>query len=620
MKLAFKFQGQFFSFLIKKSKPTIVALFIILMSFLVFSGMIQKSDIKPTMAPLSQEFLEFISRPTREIRFTSEGYPLGLIPAPHDVSHLKHQARPMAITTAIPSYYDLRLQNKLTPIKNQGSCGSCWAFATYGSQESFLMPVELLDFSEQHLIDNHGFDYGPCDGGHIYMSAAYLTRWAGPLREADDPYIYALSGEVKEVKHVQDIIFIPPRSNSTDNDLIKQAVMNYGAVYTTMYWDSACYNSAFKSYYNPGNPVGGHAVAIVGWDDNFEASKFNTPPPGNGAFIVRNSWGPNWGDKGYFYVSYYDAYFASDDLNAVIRAENVNNYQVIYQYDELGWVQTWGYNSETAWMANIFQATAAYPLKAVGFYNPNSTASYEIYIYKNVSTGQPRNGELAATKTGTLTMPGYFTITLDQPVPLSANQYFSVVLKLTTPGLRYQICTETKLTNYTSQAVSHPGLSLISYDGINWTDFGSYDPDGDGQGLDVCLKAYAGIEPIYPPLNLRLTRLENNFIFFKEKINRLTWSANLANRVPLANHKIYRKSAGEYNYSLIATIGPSQYYYDDRALKNPDLYSYQVTVVDELGRESDPVSTAAGSGPTVKKSEPRAYRGKIASNYVTNNK
>jgi len=570
----------FFNFFLRIA-PALVLLFlsIVLLNF-SFPGARSDTSEIPRMAPINPEFLDYQLRPDAPAfaRYTPEGYPLGLVPALLDLSHFQNQR--IVRLGAFPSTYDLRTLNKLTVIKNQGNCGSCWAFATYGSLESFLMPTEIRDFSEQNLIDHHGFDYGPCDGGNIHMSAAYLARWGGPLREEDDPYIYTQS---EAAKHVQEIIMIPPRSDSTDNDRIKQAVMTYGAVYVAMYWDSNCYNSTYRSYYNSSSAVGGHAVAIVGWNDNFEATKFNTPPPGNGAFIVRNSWGPSWGENGYFYVSYYDTYFARRGFNAVVKAENSSNYQVVYQYDPLGWVTSFGYGTNTAWMANIFQATSDFPIKAVGFYVPATENDYEIYIYKDVSAGQPRSGQLAASKTGAILSPGYYTVVLDTAVAVSVGHNFSVVLKLTTPGYNYPIPAEGAYSGYSSQAVSNPGLSFVSSDGSSWFDFGGY-------GYDVCLKAYAGLTPLYPPLNLTVTTLENNFIFFKEHINRLTWSANPENRTRITSHKIYRKAATDLKYSLLGTVDGSQYSYDDRGLKNPEVYSYQVTILDELGRESDPAT------------------------------
>jgi len=588
-------------------KTLILTSLLLAFLFMAYTNLTSDETKLPTMAPVSKAFLDYQNKQFTQIRYTAEGYPLGWIPDIHDFSYLAFK-QPLRLK-ALPAAFDLRTQNKLTPIKNQGACGSCWAFATYGSLESYLMPNEIKDFSEENLIDKHGFDSGPCDGGNWTMAIAYLTRWAGPVNESDDPYLHA---EPQTVKHVQESILIPGRSDSLDNDLIKQMVMTYGAVYTTMYWVSSFYNSTYKTYYNTGTADGGHAVAIVGWDDNFDASKFNNTPPGNGAFIVRNSWGGSWGESGYFYVSYYDAYFARD-FSAVIKGENVSNYQTIYQYDTLGWVSTWGYGQETGWMANIFQATENLPVKAVGFYNPGLNASYEIYVYKNVVPGQPRSGTLASSKSGSLSLPGFYTIVLDQAVPVTSGQYFSVVLKLTTPGTNYQICAEGRYAGYSSNAVSAPGRSFISSNGSSWLDFGAYDPDGDGQGWEVCLKAYAGLDPLYPPLNLNLTRLENNLIFFKEKINHLTWSANPANTIPLTAHRIYRKGKTDSMFNLIATVGPNQFSYDDRALRNPADYSYQVTAVDAYNRESDPAVLLSGSSTALKESLPKPYRGKTVS-------
>ncbi|MGB9835357.1 MAG: lectin like domain-containing protein [Candidatus Saccharicenans sp.] len=596
-----------------RSKLTLTLLLALMIAGLaVFCANLSSDENKlPVMAPVSKAFVDYQNRQAIQIKFTAEGYPLGWIPDIHDFSYLRF-SQPLRLK-ALPPVYDLRTQNKLTPVKNQGACGSCWAFATFGSLESYLMPNEIKDFSEENLIDHHGLDYGPCDGGNWTMAMAYLARWDGPVDESADPYLHA---DPQPVKHVQESILIPGRTSSLDNDLIKQMVMTYGAVYTSMYWVSSFYNSTYKSYYNTGTAEGGHAVAIVGWDDNFEASKFNSTPPGNGAFIVRNSWGGTWGESGYFYVSYYDAYFARSS-SAVIKGENVNNYQAIYQYDPLGWVSTWGYSQETGWLANIFQATENLPIKAVGFYNPGINANYELYVYKNVTPGQPRSGTLATSKSGTLSLPGFYTVTLDQSVPVTTGQNFSVVLKLTTPGRNYQICAEGRYAGYSSNAVSNPGKSFISSDGNSWFDFGSYDPDGDGQGWDVCLKAYAGLDPIYPPLNLNLTRLENNLIFFKEKINRLTWSANPANTVPLTAYKIYRKGRTDSTFVLVGTVGPNQLTYDDRALRNPTDYSYQVTAVDAYNRESDPAVVLSGSATVLKDKQPRSYRGKISTLALT---
>ncbi|HOM93665.1 MAG TPA: lectin like domain-containing protein [Candidatus Saccharicenans sp.] len=598
---------------LKKKRIPILVLFFIIVGLGTLPGVATGEDRKLSMAPLDKTFLEYISRPPKVLHYTAEGHPLGLIPGPRDLSYLKTGGIPRAkAVVALPASYDLRTLNKVTPVRNQGSCGSCWAFATYGSLESFLMPAEPRDFSEEHLIHNHGFDYGPCYGGTLDMATAYLARWGGPVNETDDPYV---SGNGYSVaKHVQEVMMIPPRSGPLDNSLVKQAIMDYGAVYVDMVWDDSSYNSTYKAYYNPGNTGGGHAVAIVGWDDNFEASKFNTAPAGNGAFIVKNSWGANWGDHGYFYVSYYDAYFGRRGVNGVVKAENPGKYVVNYQYDPLGWIYNLGYAKDTAWMANIFQAQAGLPIEAVSFYTSSTENYYEIYIYVDVASGQPRSGELKSTKSGSINSLGYFTVELDNPVALTTGQYFSVVLKLRTVGYNYPIPAEGRIEGYTSAAVSNPGMGFVSEDGVSWEALNKY------FDYDICLKAFAGLTPIYPPINLRLASLENNFIFFKEKINRLTWAANPANGTNIVSHKIYRKASNESTFSLLATVSGTQYTFDDRGLKNPGNYSYQVTVVDEYERESDPATVSGSAETPAKVLKTKSYRTKVAPKNLVDSK
>jgi len=546
-----------------------------------------------TPAPINNDFLEYLKEPSLKKwrKYSETGYAFGLIPSPHDFSYFKDL--PLVKIQNLPASYDLRTEGKLTPIKNQGQCGSCWAFASYGSLESFLMPSEARDFSEQNLIDRHGFDWEPCEGGDIFMSTAYLARWSGPVNEKDDPYVFSNLDGFKTRKHIQEVVCVPRRSDSLDNNLIKQAVMTYGAVYASMYYSNYCYNAIYKSYYNTTEEEGAHAVAIVGWDDNFDKNKFNTIPPGNGAFIVRNSWGKNWGENGYFYVSYYDNYFAKKEISAAITAEPPTCYSVIYQYDKLGWTWSLGYGSDTAWFANMFTATSSYPLLAVSFYAAASSNDYEIYIYKNVKDGQPRSGILARKQTGSLNSPGYFTVPLKVGVSLVPGQKFSVVVKLKTKNYNYPLPIEYPHKGYSSRARANVGESFISNNGETWSDLHT-SWDGRFANTNVCLKAFAGLPPVYPPKNFTLQRLENNYIFFIEYINRLNWEANPDNRIEIKAYRLYRmrKGVSDESYELVDEFDASIFAYDHRGLKKDELYSYRITSVDEYGRESEPTEVS----------------------------
>ena len=409
-------------------------------------------------APLNPAFLAFqtTAAETWAQRRAPSEHPLGWRPGPVDLSHLRTAVRiPKALPKAFDASFDLRTQGKLTAIKNQNPYGTCWAHATCASMESALLPGETNDFSENNMVNLHGFDWGFDDGGNASVSMAYLTRWDGPVNESDDPYPDegGSTGAETVRKHVQQVYLLPPKASATDNDAIKQALLDYGALYVNYYHDDTYYNSTYKSYYYSGASNGNHAVAIVGWNDDFSASQFNSAPAGNGAYIVRNSWGTSWGDSGYFYVSYYDSIFARDEVCAFHNAETTSNYARVYHYDPLGWVSSIGTGSGTTfWGANLFAAEADESLSAVGFYAASTGTAYQIYVYKGVTAGSPRSGTLAVSNSGTRLAPGYCTIDLSAPVALTNGQRFSIVLKLTTPGNNYPLPFEYAYAGYSSAA------------------------------------------------------------------------------------------------------------------------------------------------------------------------
>jgi len=134
----------------------------------------------PQRAPVNPEFLayqETLRTMAPKWLRTEEGYALGLVPSPVDLSHVT--ADPLQKISpldrlSLPSSYDLRSLGRVTPVKDQGGCGSCWAFATMGSLESWLLTSSAVSWnlSENNLKECHDFAYGPCEGGDRFMSTA----------------------------------------------------------------------------------------------------------------------------------------------------------------------------------------------------------------------------------------------------------------------------------------------------------------------------------------------------------------------------------------------------------------------------------------------------------------
>ncbi len=452
-----------------------------------------------TQAPLNPEWLAFEKNRTEGkpmVTTTASGKSLGYGPSPVDLSYLKGKevSRPAQIQ-AYPASYDLRTIGKVTSVKDQGVYNTCWAFATYGSLESYLLPAENWDFSEYNLATQSGFDFPWYEKGNAFMSTAYLARWNGPVNEADDPYPadearlsngISCGNACPIQKHSQDVYFFPGRISSSDNNNIKLGLTTYGALCVLMHWDDAYYSTSPATYYNPVNNSSNHLVAIVGWDDNYPRTNFHGSagaPPGNGAFIMKNSWGPSWGDGGYFYLSYYDI---SLQTSTAFTAEPVSNYASVYQYDPLGWVSSGGYDNPIAWGANIFIAdVSANPITAVGFYTNDLNTQYEVYIYTSPTSG-PLGGTQYVGPQGTMPLAGYHTVKLASPVPLTAGQLFSVVIKLTTSGYGFPLAHEYAVPGYSSAATASPGQSYVSGDGSTWDDITIYEPTAN-----LCIKAFA---------------------------------------------------------------------------------------------------------------------------------
>jgi hypothetical protein len=374
-----------------------------------------------------------------------------------------------------------------------------------------------------------------------------------------------------------------------DNDRIKQAIIDLGAVYAEMYFNRDLLNGTYNSYYNTTVMTDLHAVAIIGWNDDFEREKFSPQPPGNGAFLCKNSLGGNFGDAGYFYVSYYDTYLGRFSLPAVFTAEPAAGLTQNYQYDPVGCTARLGYGSETAWFANQFVSVSTDPLAAVSFYSYGATGEYQVSVYGNATPGLPLSGTLVSQFEGTLETAGYATLRLPEPIPLAVNEHFSVVVRLRNPGNNFPIPLEFPLDGF--NAVFQAGLnqSFISADGQAWNDLTTYQGTTYAQ-TNVCLKAFAGFPPVYPPAYLRVDRLVNDLVFYKEYVDKLSWSRHPGNTETIVAYRIYQKVKGAPNdsYAFLDETGTNDLTYYVRGLLEDSAYAYRVTAVTDSGREGDP--------------------------------
>lgn len=210
-----------------------------------------------------------------------------------------------------------------------------------------------------HMTMHNSFLLGQDEGGEYTMSMAYLLAWQGPVLESEDPYGDGYSPDnLKPSKHVQEIQVLGPK----DYDAVKRAVYLQGGVQSSLFTsmrdyesESVYYNRETNSYCYIGSEQPNHDSVIVGWDDNYPKENFNMELEGDGAFICTNSWGEDFGDQGYFYVSYHDSNIGVHNI-VYTGVEPVDNYKKIYQSDLCGWVGQIGYGQDEAWFANTYRA------------------------------------------------------------------------------------------------------------------------------------------------------------------------------------------------------------------------------------------------------------------------
>lgn len=341
------------------------------------------------------------------------------------------------------SKYDAREDKIVPPVRNQGSWNLCWAYSAIAATEINLIKhgwadPTTIELSPQNLsynlnnrqddplhntyedvYDNIGYN----KGGWAELAADILTQWRG------------LSSSNYLGYNKNEFILKECSANiSTDTTSLKQAVATYGSVVFS-------YNAPRSSnitYYNNQKKGSDHQSVIIGWDDSISKTHFSPQPAHDGAWIVRNSWGANAHNNGYFYFSYDSLLHSATVFDYVKSTEYDNNYFYDANSATSVGVQTFSNYQDYFKMGNIFEvkkktATNEELLKAVniGVYGKDVTTEIQIYTQLVSLHAAPDSGTLSATKTVNLPRDGYYTIDLDTPISLDNSQFFSIVVKLT---------------------------------------------------------------------------------------------------------------------------------------------------------------------------------------------
>ena len=388
---------------------------------------------------------------------------------------------------SFPSTYDLRTLGYVPAVMNQGTDQTCWTFAAMAAMKSnYLMYADKnnhgkylgsnSDLSQLHLawysfknpdkkqnfafIKNNSVVENPANTdilnhpGNPQMALSFLSRNDGPIRETDLPYsgAYPVAGtsprDYKQALRIKNATYIESLSSDkmviiNKEQMIKINLMSLGAVDTGVYWDKN-YVSSKAAYYNPSSRRGSHAVTIIGWDDNYSRENFSPiKPAGNGAWLVQNSWGTEWGDNGYFWMSYsqdirYAMAFETEAPNPRVRE---------YLHDDLGFTHEVTLTDESGEIVqspsivNVFKVKGDHEtLREVGYYSTNSEAIGLLTVLDLGTENSPENVKAAMKDPDkiqsilpiiSVANKGYTTSPLPIVVPLSKDHYFAIFMAFT---------------------------------------------------------------------------------------------------------------------------------------------------------------------------------------------
>jgi len=199
---------------------------------------------------------------------------------------------PQYPTNNLPDSWDWRDKGAVSPVKNQGSCGSCWAFSTTGALEglNYLNTSKMVTFSEQQLVDCDN-DVDGCNGGLMDDALMYASKF-GIETEATYPY-RGVDGECKYSKSDAQMVntgcnCVEPKSIEQLQAAVVQQPVSIAVQANQVSWQF--YTGGVISSFC-GDQLD-HGVLAVGYAQE----------KGKDAWIVKNSWGPNWGNAGYVYI------------------------------------------------------------------------------------------------------------------------------------------------------------------------------------------------------------------------------------------------------------------------------------------------------------------------------
>lgn len=402
-----------------------------------------------------------------------------------------------------PGTYNAYEEEFVTDVKNQRNTSLCWAFSLASNLETSLLTrgQKYYDLSEEQLayfwanrvndplgntpndkITRTQSDYHGTGNGRV--ASFFLSTWSGMTTEEKVPFqssavTWPDSLAYDTSAYMEDAIFSQYTVERT-----KQLLMEYNSVSAMIYMLDNYYYPDTASYSCPQSGLVNHAVTIVGWDDTYSKENFPSASGVNndGAWIVKNSYGKNWGKNGYFYLSYEDKSITNLVSNtAVTTPAYPNNY--FYDGAAAGTVTFPGNTINNGYyVSNIFKATAGNgkdeELGEIVTAVPQDNTDFQIQVYTDLkNTSDPTSGTPAYAEPVDYTQPlaGIHTIHLNTPVKIPQGTFYSVVIRIPDGSNKFYVEKTTTSTSwFTATAGIDPDQSFFSTSGKKWYDAGNH--------------------------------------------------------------------------------------------------------------------------------------------------